>query len=127
MFFRKFPYDPAYIAFIIPTIFRSRHIQSRSRPRYPIHLFRDRPVAITFAFALLSSAKEELAPGMGIITKTQQKLADFCALNSVECQKGPLIQSKISGDGRVTTFPQPLHAQRPLYMKHAQDAMSSEK
>jgi len=116
-------YRPAYIALSIPTILGLAIFITLTAP-LPIRYF-GIGLLLFFAFALLSSAKAELATRDGIITKTQQKLADSVVAHSVEVKK--VFDSKAKFLATAShDLSQPLHAQGHYIEAMRKTAMSSE-
>jgi len=116
-------YRPAYIALAIPTILLLAAYIIITAP-LPIRYF-GMGLLLYFAFALLSSAKAELATRDWIISKTQQKLADSVVAYNAEVKE--VFDSKTRF---LTTashdLSQPLHAQGHYIEALRQTAKSPE-
>lgn len=116
-------YRPAYIALAIPTILLLAAYITITAP-LPIRYF-GMGLLLYFAFALLSSAKAELATRDWIISKTQQKLADSVVAYNAEVKE--VFDSKTRF---LTTashdLSQPLHAQGHYIEALRQTAKSPE-
>lgn len=101
-------YRPAYIALAIPTILLLAAYITTTAP-LPIRYF-GMGLLLYFAFALLSSAKAELATRDWIISKTQQKLADSVVAHNAEVKE--VFDSKTQFLATAShDLSQPLHAQ----------------
>lgn len=116
-------YRPAYIALAIPTILLLAAYITITAP-LPIRYF-GMGLLLYFAFALLSSAKAELATRDWVISKTQQKLADSVVAYNAEVKE--VFDSKTRF---LTTashdLSQPLHAQGHYIEALRQTAKSPE-
>lgn len=101
-------YRPAYIALAIPTTMSLAAYITITAP-LPIRYF-GLGLMLYFAFALLSSAKAELATRDWIITKTQQKFAESVVAHNTEVRQVYDSKSRFLA-AASHDLSQPLHAQ----------------
>lgn len=101
-------YRPAYVALAVPTILFLAGYIVFTAP-LPIRYF-GIGIMLYFAFALLSSAKAELATRDWIISKTQKKLANSVVAHSEEVRQVYDLKSKFLATASHD-LSQPLHAQ----------------